>query len=131
MGEPITPPRDCWVVLRAIASDTARWWTIYDLQTAVPKHTGETIARKARKLRKLGLLDWCKPVDSETGGRFIEYRMASPHGSGCKHDPDSRRPILDDPVAPKRAPVDQDEAGVLFDLPPSREAFERAGRARR
>jgi len=116
---------------RLIASDKNDWWTVRDMQRCLLDHTGETIARKCRKLRKLGLLDWRRPIDHATGGRFIDYRLAAAGpGRGCEYDYETGQPILSVPLTNQTdAPV---EAGRLFDVEPDRERISRPkGRARR
>ena len=127
MPDPITPGRDCIQVWRVVSSMPSRWWTVYAVQREVPRYTGETVARKLRKLRTLGLLDWRKVADNNTGGRFTDYRVARYHGCGQQWEADGSRPL----VAIKRPPLPKDEppGDKLFDLPePDRDWIERQNR---
>jgi hypothetical protein len=121
-------------VYKAIASEPARWWTVHDLQAKLPQYTGETIARKARILRDLKVLDWRRPVDRVTGGRYIDYRLAKDGvGRGMEYQPDTGAP-----VAPPRLSstltnqtAAPDGAGLLFDYPPDPELANRKGKGTR
>jgi len=127
MPDPITPGRDCIEVWRVVSGMPSRWWTVYAVQRELPRYTGETVARKLRKLRTLGLLDWRKVPDDKTGGGVTDYRGAKPQGCGQQWEADGSRPL----VVIKRPPLPGDEPpdGNLFDLPePDRDWWERQNR---
>lgn len=129
MNAPITPPGHAMPVYKAISSDPDKWWSVYSLQGVLARYTGETIARKARLLRGLGLLDWRKVADTDSGGRFVDYRVAKDGpGYGREHSDKevvASQPCLSSPLTNQTAATDG--AGLLFDVPPDPEIASRKG----
>jgi len=130
--DPITIPGDCqrtWDALNGrvdfkLHIQRGGWYGSFDLQRLAKQSCAD---RKARKLRKLGVLDWRDVVDHVTGGKFVEFKVACEPGHG--RDLTARRNGLGG-SADQPAASDQ-TAGLLFEVPPrkaTREDFETARR---
>ena len=133
MTDPIIP-NDCrrvWMALGGHLDPDLHqrrdgWYSVHDLGQLVHGVNDETCARKARKLRAHGLVDWRKVPDHFSGGIFVEFRRAAVAGHGKLVDPAAPQSTLD--ASPTVADEPAAAEGLLFDLPdPDRASFEKAG----
>lgn len=80
------------------------WLSTHALGRLLPQYTGETVAKKARDLRRWGHLERRKVPDRETGGVFVEYHI-------------SAGPELSTSPAAMATGAPAGAGGVLFDVP--------------
>lgn len=156
--EPITIPRRCQLAWDALNGRIdyrlhllrAGWYSTRDLFAVTGRPSTE---RKVRELRKLGLVDWRKVTDHNSGGEFVEFKVAAEPGRGREivnlpagdavllsrrpgentpaptvppADTSTRQPSLS--ASPTVAGAPAEAAGELFYVEPDRAAFERGKR---
>lgn len=104
--EPITIPRRCqlaWDALNgrldyALHLRRAGWYSTRDLFAVTGRPSTE---RKVRELRALGVVDWRRVPDHDSGGEFVEFKVAAEPGRGheIKTNPAGGEGVLHRPVS--------------------------------